>query len=116
MQEYYGRETNARPCYHTLGNISKFGCNKIILPTPVTTIPEILTILNPHPYQPSCGCSSRSTGGCGCGSGGCGSGCGKCSHNSDSGEVRENFGAFSISAAVRYPYNTGNTFLEGVGN
>jgi hypothetical protein len=140
MNEYRGSSDKTRSCYRTLVQYSDSGCNKIIPPAPVTQVPKILQMFQPHPYSPpscnslkscnntlSCNCNNSSGGGCpsqSCGS--CGSWCGepknRCDHNplsscskqqQNEAPLVENYGSFSIAASVRPPYNCGKEKLIG---
>jgi hypothetical protein len=141
MSEYRGNSDKSGSCYKTLSEYADSGCNKIIPPSPITFVPKVLQMFNPHPYSPPSGCSSSScnsrSSSCNCSSSKSSCGCGGSSSNQgcstwcnnpknrcgsekcecsqqNQGDVVENFGAFSISSAVRAPYNYGDQKITGV--
>lgn len=134
MSEYRGSSDKSGSCYRTLVQYADSGCNKIIPPAPVTQVPKILQCFSPHPYAPpSCGqsksCSNTLSCNCSCSPQSCGScgtwcnnpkdrcGCnplGACDNQrQNEAPIVENYGSFSIAAAVRPPYNCGEGKIIG---
>lgn len=137
MNEYRGSSDKTRSCYKTLIQYADSGCNKIIPPAPVTQVPKILQMFQPHPYELppcntmnsctnnlSCGCPDKCCSSKSCGS--CGSWCGQPKNRCNQGALSpcynqqqneapiiENYGSFSIAASVRPPYNCGKESLIG---
>lgn len=119
MNEYRGSNDKTRSSYNTLFQYADSGCNKIIPPAPVTQVPKIMQMFQPHPYtlfpktcsanNQSCLSSSCST--CLPSSSRCG--CNPLSPHSDN-KIVENYGSFSLSAAVRPPFNSCNEKITGV--